>query len=70
MLFHITIKALWNKAEGQKEKNKELSKFWKIAVIGLFVTTLTALGAAIGHFIVNIFRCSVLCGVNKIQRIF
>ncbi len=47
----------------KKQKFKELSKFWKITVIGLTVTTLVALGAAIGYFMINIYPLFGLMGV-------
>lgn len=47
----------------KKLKFKDLSKFWKITVIGLTVTTLAALGAAIGYFAVNIYPLFGLMGV-------
>lgn len=47
----------------KKQKFKELSKFWKITVICLTVTTLVALGAAIGYFMVNVYPLFGLMGV-------
>lgn len=47
----------------KKLKFKELSKFWKGMVIGLTLTTLAALGAAIGYFMVNIYPLLGLMGV-------
>lgn len=52
-----------NLKKKKKLKFKELSRFWKITVIGLTVTTLVALGAAIGYFTVNIYPLFGLMGV-------
>lgn len=50
--------------KGEKKlKFKELSKFWKGMVIGLTLTTLAALGAVIGYFMVNIYPLLGLMGV-------
>lgn len=47
----------------KKLKFKELSKFWKCMVIGLTITTLAAVGAAIGYFMENIYPLLSLMGV-------
>ncbi len=47
----------------KKLKFRELSKFWKGMVIGLTLTTLAALGAVIGYFMVNIYPLLGLMGV-------
>lgn len=47
----------------KKLKFKELSRFWKGMVIGLTITTLAAISAAIGYFIVNIYPLLNLMGV-------
>lgn len=47
----------------KKLKFKELSKFWKCIVIGLTITTLAAIGAAIGYFMENIYPLFGLMGV-------
>ena len=50
--------------EGKKKlKFKELSKFWKGMVIGLTLTTLASIGAAIGYFMANIYPLLGLMGV-------
>ena len=51
-------------SKGKKKlKFKELSKFWKGMVIGLTLTTLASIGAAIGYFMVNIYPLLDLMGV-------
>lgn len=47
----------------KKLKFKELSRFWKGMVIGLTLTTLAAISAAIGYFMVNIYPLFDLMGV-------
>lgn len=47
----------------KKLKFKELSRFWKGMVIGLTLTTLAAISAAIGYFMVNIYPLLDLMGV-------
>lgn len=47
----------------KKLKFKELSRFWKGMVIGLALTTLGAVGAAIGYFMVNLYPLLGLMGV-------
>ncbi len=52
-----------NSESKNKLKFKELSKFWKGMIIGLTLTTLAFLGAAIGYFMVNIYPLLGLMGV-------
>ena len=47
----------------KKQKFKELSTFWKGMVIGLSLSTITAIAAAIGYFMENIYPLFGLMGV-------
>lgn len=52
-----------NTKSKKKLKFNELSRFWKGMVIGLTLTTLVAISAAIGYFMVNIYPLLGLMGV-------
>ena len=47
----------------KKQRFKELSTFWKGVVIGLSLSTIVAIGAAIGYFMENIYPLLGLMGV-------
>ena len=49
--------------EKKKQKFKELSTFWKGMVIGLSLSTIVAIVAAIGYFMENIYPLFGLMGV-------
>lgn len=52
-----------NSESKNKLKFKELSRFWKGMVIGLTLTTIAAVGVAIGYFMANIYPLLGLMGV-------
>ena len=49
--------------EKKKQKFKDLSTFWKGMVIGLSLSTIVAIAAAIGYFMENIYPLLGLMGV-------
>ena len=49
--------------EKKKQKFQELSTFWKGTVIGLSISTIVAIVAAIGYFMENIYPLLSLMGV-------
>lgn len=60
---HIANQKSQNPKVKKKLKFKELSRFWKGTVIGLTLTTLAAISAVIGYFMVNIYPLLGLMGV-------
>lgn len=62
-VFHQKSSAEQSPKEKKKQKYKELSTFWKGMVIGLSLSTIAAVAAAIGYFMENIYPLLGLMGV-------
>lgn len=62
-VFHQKSSAEQSSKEKKKQKFKELSTFWKGMVIGLSLSTIAAIVAAIGYFMENIYPLLGLMGV-------
>ena len=62
-VFNQKCSAKQTLKEKKKLKFQELSTFWKGTVIGLSISTIVAIVAAIGYFMENIYPLLSLMGV-------